>query len=163
MTVNDMVQLLGKKIGIEELALDPLGLCQIQINHTLKIVFEEDDSQQWLHVYAPVHDDGTVLAKKTLLELFRAHFVFGAVANACFGLDNDDRLCLFMRIPVPGISEERLTEMFGSFIGDALDWQEKLAELDDSSREDASEQKTEMDGVTGNADSFRMNEGLLRI
>lgn len=71
-------------------------------------------------------DDAANLSRDTLLKLFRAHYLFNDTAHASFGLDADDRLCLFMRAPTSELAEELWVEMFKAFFM-YLEWKEKLS------------------------------------
>ena len=127
MTASEMVQNIGKRLGIPELCLNGHGLCRIRLNDSIVIDFEEDDTKNWLHVFAVLTDDATNLSRDTLLKLFRAHYLFNDTAHASFGLDADDRLCLFMRAPTSELAEELWVEMFGAFFSTYLEWKEKLS------------------------------------
>lgn len=115
MTANEMVQYIGKRLGIPELCLNEMGLCRIRLNDSIVIDFEEDDTKNWLHVFAALTDDAANLSRDTLLKLLRAHYLFNDTAHASFGLDAEDRLCLFMRAPTSEMAEELWVEMFEAF------------------------------------------------
>lgn len=127
MTANEMVQCLGERLGIPELSLNGHGLCRIRLNDSIVIDFEEDDTKNWLHVYAALTDDTANLSKKTLLKLFRAHYLFNDTEHSSFGLDADDRLCIFMRAPIQEMAEELWMEMFEAFFSAYIEWKEKLS------------------------------------
>ena len=127
MTASEMVQHIGKRLGIPELCLNELGLCRIRLNDSIVIDFEEDDTKNWLHVYAALTDDAANLSRDTLLKLLRAHYLFNDTAHASFGLDAEDRLCLFMRAPTSELAEELWVEMFEAFFSTYLEWKEKLS------------------------------------
>jgi hypothetical protein len=127
MTASEMVQNIGKRLGIPELCLNEMGLCRIRLNDSIVIDFEEDDTKNWLHVFAVLTDDATNLSRDILLKLFRAHYLFNDTAHALFGLDADDRLCLFMRAPTLEMAEELWVEMFEAFFSTYLEWKEKLS------------------------------------
>ena len=127
MTAIEMVQNIGKRLGIPELCLNEMGLCRIRLNNSIVIDFEEDDTKNWLHVLAALTDDAANLSRDTLLKLFLAHYLFNDTAHASFGLDADDRLCLFMRAPIPGLAEELWVEMFEAFFSTYIEWKEKLS------------------------------------
>jgi len=127
MTASEMVQNIGKRLGIPELCLNEMGLCRIRLNNSIVIDFEEDDTKNWLHVFAALTDYATNLSRDTLLKLFRAHYLFNDTGHASFGLDADDRLCLFMRAPTSEMAEELWVEMFEAFFSTYLEWKEKLS------------------------------------
>jgi hypothetical protein len=128
MTANEMVQRIGRRLGLPELSLNGHGLCRIRLNDSIIIDFEEDDTKSWLHVYAALMDDAENLSRDTLLKLFRAHYLFNDTEHASFGLDADDRLCMFMRAPIPGMEEELWVEMFEAFFSAYIEWKEKLSD-----------------------------------
>jgi hypothetical protein len=127
MTANEMVQCIGRRLGIPELSLNGHGLCKIRLNSSIIIDFEEDDTKNWLHVYAALTYDAANLSRDTLLKLFRAHYLFNDTEHASFGLDADDRLCMFMRAPISGMAEELWVEMFEAFFSAYIEWKEKLS------------------------------------
>ncbi|PKN41161.1 MAG: hypothetical protein CVU60_11990 [Deltaproteobacteria bacterium HGW-Deltaproteobacteria-18] len=127
MTASEMVQHIGKRLGIPELCLNEMGLCRIRLNDSIVVVFEEDDTKNWLHVFAALTDDTANLSRDILLKLFRAHYLFNDTGHASFGLDADDRLCLFMRAPTSELAEELWVEMFEAFFSTYLEWKEKLS------------------------------------
>lgn len=127
MTASEMVQHIGKRLGIPELCLNEMGLCRIRLNDSIVVVFEEDDTKNWLHVFAALTDHAANLSRDTLLKLFRAHYLFNDTGHASFGLDADDRLCLFMRAPTSEMAEELWVEMFEAFFSTYLEWKEKLS------------------------------------
>lgn len=127
MTANEMVQYIGKRLGIPELCLNEIGLCRIRLNDSIVIDFEEDDTKNWLHVFAALTDDAASLSRDTLLKLFRAHYLFNDTGHSSFGLDAGDRLCLFMRAPTSEMAEELWVEMFEAFFSTYLEWKEKLS------------------------------------
>ncbi len=127
MTAIEMVQNIGKRLGIPELCLNGHGLCRIRLNNSIVIDFEEDDTKNWLHVFAALTDDAASLSRDTLLMLFRAHYLFNDTAHASFGLDADDRLCLFMRAPTSEMAEGLWVEMFEAFFSTYVEWKEKLS------------------------------------
>jgi hypothetical protein len=127
MTAIEMVRNIGKRLGIPELCLNEHGLCRIRLNNSIVIDFEEDDTKNWLHVFAAMTDDSANLSRDTLLKLFRAHYLFNDTAHASFGLDAEGRLCLFMRAPTSGMKEELWVEMFEAFFSTYLEWKEKLS------------------------------------
>ncbi|SFL29743.1 Tir chaperone protein (CesT) family protein [Desulfomicrobium norvegicum] len=127
MTASEMVQHIGKRLGIPELCLNELGLCRIRLNDSIVIDFEEDDTKNWLHVFAALTDDAAFLSRDTLLKLFRAHYLFNDTGHASFGVNAEDRLCLFMRAPTSEMAEELWVEMFEAFFSTYLEWKEKLS------------------------------------
>ncbi|MDY0220690.1 MAG: type III secretion system chaperone [Desulfobacterium sp.] len=127
MTANEMVQIIGKRLGLPELSLNKHGLCKIRLNDSIIIDFEEDDTKDWLHVYAGLTDDDANLSRSTFLKLLQAHYLFNDTGHTSFGLDADGRLCIFMRAPVPGIAEELWVEMFEVFFSSYIEWKEKLS------------------------------------
>lgn len=127
MTANEMVQCIGKRLGLPELSLNGHGLCKIRLNGSIIIDFEEDDTKNWLHVYAALADDAVNLSRDTLLKLFRAHYLFNDTEHALFGLDADDRLCMFMRAQIADMAEELWVEMFEAFFSAYIEWKEKLS------------------------------------
>ena len=127
MTASEMVQHIGKRLGITGLCLNELGLCRIRLNDSIVIDFEEDDTKNWLHVFAALTDDAAILSRDTLLKLFRAHYLFNDTGHASFGVNAEDRLCLFMRAPTSEMAEELWVEMFEAFFSTYLEWKEKLS------------------------------------
>ena len=127
MTANEMVQFIGGRLGIPELSLNEHGLCRIRLNDSIIIDFEEDDTKGWLHVHSVLMDDVANLSRTTLLKLFRAHYLFHDTEHTSFGLDADDRLCMFMRVSIQGMEEELWVEMFEAFFSVYLEWKEKLS------------------------------------
>ena len=134
MTASEMVQNIGKRLGIPELCLNGHGLCRIRLNDSIVIDFEEDDTKNWLHVFAVLTDGAANLSRDTLLKLFLYNVPGRTVADlsndtahASFGLDADDRLCLFMRAPTSELAEELWVEMFEAFFSTYLEWKEKLS------------------------------------
>jgi hypothetical protein len=127
MTASEMVQHIGKHLGIPELCLNEMGLCRIRLNDSIVVVFEEDDTKNWLHVFAALTDHAANLSRDIMLKLFRAHYLFNDTGHASFGLDADDRLCLFMRAPTSELAEELWVEMFEAFFSTYLEWKEKLS------------------------------------
>jgi len=127
MTASEMIQNIGKRLGIPELCLNEQGLCRIRLNNSIVIDFEEDDSKNWLHVFAVLTDDAANLSRDMMLKLLRAHYLFNDTGHASFGLNADDQLCLFMRAPTAELAEGLWVEMFEAFFSTYLEWKEKLS------------------------------------
>lgn len=127
MTASKMIQNIGKRLGIPELCLNEQGLCRIRLNDSIVIDFEEDDTRNWLHVFAALTDDAANLSRDMMFKLLRAHYLFNDTGHASFGLDADDRLCLFMRAPTAELAEGLWVEMFEGFFSTYLEWKDKLS------------------------------------
>ncbi|MBS1196632.1 MAG: hypothetical protein H6R18_417 [Proteobacteria bacterium] len=124
MQSNDLIQLLGNRLGIGNLNLDKNGLCRIKINQKIIIDFEEENN--YLYMHSVIEDSVGKFNAAQLVALMRAHYLFNSVENASFGINDNDQLCLFSRIAVPGISEDVFFDIFESFVAAYIEWKNKI-------------------------------------
>ena len=129
MPLNHLLASLPPELGLQELVSDAHGICELVIDHQLKVLLEEELQDQSLHLYSvvatvPDADAGTLLA--TLLE----GQLFGREIGAgmAFGLDRaTGDVLLWRKLSSEGLEPEAFNEALTEFINWAEHWQAKLS------------------------------------
>lgn len=124
------VQDLGKRLGVDGLALDPNGSISVQLDETevLMAYIERADAVQFYTVLGGMPEEPSV----QFLQILLAGNNGGAGTNgAAIGYDVDDEtVTLNLRVPVQAIDGGSLERILEAFVNSAEMWRANFADLE---------------------------------
>lgn len=143
MSLNHLLASLPPELGLQDLASDAKGICEVVVDGRLKILIEDDPQTRSLHLYsvvASVAEMDAVPAFATVLEaqLFGREIGEGMA----FGLDQaTSEIVLWRKMCSGNMEPDAFAEALTEFINWAEHWQARLG-TEEMSRSDLNLEST---------------------
>ena len=129
--IGELLSELGKRLGLDDLALEPNGTCNLIIEDRIDITIEEIAGEDAVYLYSTL-GFAPATGRETLYgKLLSAHLFGAESGDAYFGLNpQTEELLLIKRLSLNGLNCDGFQEQLQEFTNWTLTWHDRLASHD---------------------------------
>ena len=125
---DEMIQALGRSIGIDGLKLDPSGYCCLGFDSVI-VNLERDRARGEFLLYAEIAPLPPDMSRDALLDMLQANHYGVMTGSGSIGIDRAAaRVYLSDRMLIDGLNAKALGERLTQFVERAEGWQRHLAQ-----------------------------------